>query len=194
MIDATASLMSAERITAAKLVEYLLATGWSSRPSRVAGVAIFSKRILNADDPVQFVVPVVPSFPEEERRVADALRTLAQIDGSSEAVIVEKLLHVSKEASARAASDVSSKPQETRGILTEREMAIAQLVSHGKANKEIAQRLRLSERTVKVHIHAIMRKLKAANRTEVAAYFVSSVTEADHPLPPRFRGLSRTHS
>jgi hypothetical protein len=80
MIDATASLRAAEQLPAEALIEYLRATGWSSRPSRVKGIAIFSKRIPGADNPVQFILPVEPKFPEEKRRVADALRTLAQIE------------------------------------------------------------------------------------------------------------------
>jgi hypothetical protein len=80
MIDATASLRAAEYLPAEVLIEYLRATGWSSRPSRVKGIAIFSKRIPGADNPVQFILPVEPEFPEEQRRVADALRTLAQIE------------------------------------------------------------------------------------------------------------------
>jgi hypothetical protein len=95
MIDATASLQLAERVSAATLIEYLRVSGWSSRPSRVAGIAIFSKRISGADNPVQFILPVEPTFPDERRRVADALRTLAQIEGCSEAEIANKVRQTS---------------------------------------------------------------------------------------------------
>jgi hypothetical protein len=91
MIDATASLLAAEQITAAMLIGYLGATGWSSRPSRVEGIAIFSKRLPGADNPVQFILPAEPGFDEEQRRIADALRTLAQIEGCSVARIAEKV-------------------------------------------------------------------------------------------------------
>ena len=38
----------------------------------------------------------------------------------------------------------------------------------GKANKIIAYDLNMCENTVKVHVRNIMKKLKAANRTEAA--------------------------
>lgn len=53
-------------------------------------------------------------------------------------------------------------------ILTKRQMEIVEEIRHGKANKQIAYDLRMSEHTVKVHLRHIMRKLKARNRTEVA--------------------------
>ena len=42
------------------------------------------------------------------------------------------------------------------------------VVSEGLTNKEIAQRLKLAEGTVKVHLHSIYRKLGIANRTALA--------------------------
>lgn len=90
MMDATASLRVAEQISAATLITYLRVTGWSSRPSRVEGIAIFSKRVSGAQNPLQFILPVEPSFPDEERRVADALRMISQIEGCSEAQIADE--------------------------------------------------------------------------------------------------------
>jgi DNA-binding NarL/FixJ family response regulator len=52
--------------------------------------------------------------------------------------------------------------------LTPREMAVANLVRQGKPNKVIGIELGLEESTVKVHLRNIMRKLHAANRTQVA--------------------------
>jgi DNA-binding NarL/FixJ family response regulator len=53
-------------------------------------------------------------------------------------------------------------------LLTERQMEVVEEIRHGKANKQIAYELNMSEHTVKVHLRHIMRKLKAKNRTEVA--------------------------
>ena len=52
--------------------------------------------------------------------------------------------------------------------LTTRERQIVVVLSEGVTNKEIAQRLRLAEGTVKVHLHRIYRKLGIANRTTLA--------------------------
>lgn len=50
--------------------------------------------------------------------------------------------------------------------LTPREQEVLQLVAEGLANRAIAQRLVISEHTVKFHINAIMTKLAAQSRTE----------------------------
>ncbi|MBN9026337.1 MAG: response regulator transcription factor [Rhizobiales bacterium] len=62
-------------------------------------------------------------------------------------------------------------------LLTPRQAAVAAALRQGKANKIIAYELKLSESTVKVHIRAIMRKLQAHNRTEVA-FKLSSLSTA----------------
>ena len=54
----------------------------------------------------------------------------------------------------------------TRVQLTPREMAALKLVADGKANKEIASALHISERTVKTHLAHLFEKLGATSRTE----------------------------
>jgi DNA-binding NarL/FixJ family response regulator len=49
--------------------------------------------------------------------------------------------------------------------LSEREIAVLRLVAVGKANKEIARALSLSEETVKAHLKNIFTKLDVADRT-----------------------------
>ncbi len=57
------------------------------------------------------------------------------------------------------------------GELTDREFQILEMVARGLQNKIIAAALRLSEHTVKIHMHNIITKLGAHNRTEAAAVF-----------------------
>lgn len=52
--------------------------------------------------------------------------------------------------------------------LTQREHDILALLAEGRANREIAGRLYLSEKTVKAHLAAIFRKLGVTNRTQAA--------------------------
>jgi DNA-binding NarL/FixJ family response regulator len=52
--------------------------------------------------------------------------------------------------------------------LTEREHDILALLAEGRSNRDIAQRLFLSEKTVKAHLAAIFRKLGVTNRTQAA--------------------------
>ena len=54
----------------------------------------------------------------------------------------------------------------TRVQLTPREMETLKLVADGKANKEIATALDISERTVKTHLAHLFEKLGATSRTE----------------------------
>jgi len=50
--------------------------------------------------------------------------------------------------------------------LTERQMQVLALMMQGKSNKAICRDLDLAEPTVKVHVSAVLKALKAANRTE----------------------------
>jgi DNA-binding CsgD family transcriptional regulator len=54
--------------------------------------------------------------------------------------------------------------------LTEREVEVLRLIAAGKSNREIAQELSISLKTVARHISNIFAKTSAANRTEAAAY------------------------
>ena len=53
-----------------------------------------------------------------------------------------------------------------QGELTDRQIEVLRLIADGQSNKAIAFRLGLSENTVKVHITAIFRALRAINRTQ----------------------------
>ena len=53
-------------------------------------------------------------------------------------------------------------------VFTRREGDVVDALRRGKPTKEIAYDLNMSESTVKVHIHNIMKKLGAKNRTEAA--------------------------
>jgi DNA-binding CsgD family transcriptional regulator len=56
------------------------------------------------------------------------------------------------------------------GGLSKRELEVARLVTAGLTNRDIAQRLFLSERTVESHVDHILGKLDFRSRTQVAAW------------------------
>jgi two-component system NarL family response regulator len=52
--------------------------------------------------------------------------------------------------------------------LTQREQEILGLIAAGKSNQEIAELLHIATGTVRVHVHAILQKLKVRDRTQAA--------------------------
>ncbi|MHB0867197.1 MAG: response regulator transcription factor [Thermoleophilia bacterium] len=61
----------------------------------------------------------------------------------------------------------------SRGVdsLTEREKEILKLIADGLTNKEIAEKVFLSEKTVRNHITSIFLKLGVSHRTQAAIYY-----------------------
>lgn len=59
------------------------------------------------------------------------------------------------------------------GGLSRREQEVLALVATGRRNKAIAAELRLSEHTVKLHVHHIIKKLGVRNRTGAAEWFLA---------------------
>jgi CRP/FNR family transcriptional regulator, cyclic AMP receptor protein len=91
MIDAEPSLQAAEAITGSAMITYLARKGWRQRPSRIGGILIVSKELQASDHPVEFIVPIEQGIDDDRRRLADALRTLAVLEGRSEAQIAEEI-------------------------------------------------------------------------------------------------------
>ena len=54
--------------------------------------------------------------------------------------------------------------------LTERELDVLRLIASGMSNREIAQALTITEKTVKTHVSNILSKLHLADRTQAAIY------------------------
>jgi DNA-binding NarL/FixJ family response regulator len=61
---------------------------------------------------------------------------------------------------------------DSAGQLTSRELDVVQLVAAGKANKEIAARLSISERTARTHVSRILAKRGLTSRTQLALWAV----------------------
>jgi NarL family two-component system response regulator LiaR len=64
------------------------------------------------------------------------------------------------------------RPPAAHADLTARELDVLRLIARGLQNKQIAAQLHLSEKTVKTHVSAILRKLGVTDRTQAAMYAV----------------------
>ena len=79
-------------------------------------------------------------------------------------------VQLSPQAAARLMREVRAPDSPEK--LTERETDVLRLLALGKANKEIAAELYISETTVKTHVSNILMKLGVPSRTQAALYAV----------------------
>lgn len=136
-----------------------------------------TRRIVGADDTVQVVV--LTSFSDTERIVAaldaGAVGYLLKdtepeelLNGVRAAARGESPLHpkaARQLLTARTSRSVGS-PVE----LTRRESEVLGLVRQGLANKQIARRLGISERTVKAHLTSTFQRIGVTDRTQAALW------------------------
>jgi DNA-binding NarL/FixJ family response regulator len=127
-------------------------------------------------------VLVVTSF-TEQRTVIPALRAGAagyvykDIDpdalaGAIRSVHAGHVLLQPEVAGALLSQEESGSGAGRAGSLTEREREVLGLIADGRANREIARALVLSEKTVKTHVSNILMKLDLADRTQAALWAV----------------------
>ncbi|HSK67237.1 MAG TPA: response regulator transcription factor [Anaerolineales bacterium] len=100
------------------------------------------------------------SSPQE---LLQAIRNVHRGEASLHPTIARKLM--------RELNQTPSLPP-TTDPLTEREVDVLKHVAQGLSNDEIAEKLVVSERTVRTHVSHILDKLHLANRTQMALYAV----------------------
>ncbi|HEY0069186.1 MAG TPA: response regulator transcription factor [Chloroflexia bacterium] len=79
-------------------------------------------------------------------------------------------VQLSPQAAARLMREVRA--PESPEALSERETDVLRLIAQGNSNKEIADALTLSDKTVKTHVSRILGKLGLPSRTQAALYAV----------------------
>ncbi|ADZ72361.1 helix-turn-helix domain-containing protein [Polymorphum gilvum] len=70
-----------------------------------------------------------------------------------------------------------STPGERVAALTERQKAVMRMLADGLINKQIAHRLDISVATVKTHVAAAVRRMKAKNRIHAVAMLIRADCE-----------------
>jgi DNA-binding NarL/FixJ family response regulator len=96
---------------------------------------------------------------------ARSIVVVGEFDTSAEARasrLVADIIVWAAEASSATVLD----PDAIDEALTPREIQVLELLAEGLPNKAVAQRLGISDQTVKFHVASIMGKLGASNRTE----------------------------
>ncbi|MGD0364264.1 MAG: response regulator transcription factor [Bryobacteraceae bacterium] len=93
------------------------------------------------------------------------------LDSHTTAAVMRQFATGADEAPAGAAPTSSSRERE-RSLLSQREREIVALVAQGFKNKEMAEKMFISEQTVKNHLHNIFDKLGVSDRLELALYAI----------------------
>ena len=106
--------------------------------------------------------------------IIHAIRDLAHDRGVLDPIIARRLI---KEF------DQTSPAAEPEPALTPRETEILRLIAQGLSNQEIADRLHLSEPTVRVQVSHILAALQVSNRTQAALYALrKGIASLEPPL------------
>jgi DNA-binding NarL/FixJ family response regulator len=128
--------------------EVLMLTVSEEEPDLYAALRVGAAGYLTKDVPPAELIEAVLAVARGEPRIAPAMasRMLADM-GRGEAP-----------------------PEDPLARLSDREREVLALLAEGLRNREIAERLVISEPTVKTHVRHVLEKLRIRNRAEAAAF------------------------
>lgn len=96
-----------------------------------------------------------------QRELVNAIENVSTGGIALESTVAGKLMqHMNRRSAASEADTVR---------FSKREAQVLELIASGKTNRDIGEKLFISESTVKFHVHAILNKLDASNRTEAVS-------------------------
>ncbi len=132
------------------------------------GVAVL---VLSAYDDEQFIFGLLEAGAAgyllksvRGREIIDAIRAVNAGESVLHPVVARKVLNRFASAASK------SQRKKTLELLTDREMEVLRLVTKGLSNKDIADELYLSIRTVQGHLANIFNKLRVSSRTEAVVH------------------------
>lgn len=99
--------------------------------------------------------------------LVDAIRAVHQGEARLHPDVLQKLM---EQVASQPESALPSQPSP----LTDREGDVIRLVARGKSNREIAETLVISQKTVKAHISSILKKLGLNDRTQMAIHAIKT--------------------
>ncbi|NLN26921.1 MAG: response regulator transcription factor [Firmicutes bacterium] len=132
--------------------------------------------ILTVHDDQQYVADLINAGAKgyilkdvEPHRVAQVLRRVHDGEPFLEPNLMAKLFQRLQESREKAPVAATAET-DPKVRLTPRELQVLELVVDGKTNKEIADTLIISEKTVKNHVTNLLKKLNLSDRTQAAVY------------------------
>ncbi|WP_165324492.1 LuxR C-terminal-related transcriptional regulator [Rhizorhabdus phycosphaerae] len=126
----------------------------------------------------------------------DAARLLDRLAEASAVMDRRKQTHLRRLREAfdpsLAETDAAEvEPADSRDALTTRELELIRLVKAGLTNRQIAERMQVSENTIKWHLKNVFEKVSVRKRTELAGLALPTSSAALPARPPANRVVSR---
>ncbi len=106
----------------------------------------------------------------EIEELVKAVRAVSAGQTALDPLVTQKV--VSQFMDGKSLPDIIAQVGDEMDGLTGRELEVLRMVGQGMTNKEVAQKLYISDRTVQAHLSSIFSKLQVASRTEAVMYAV----------------------
>lgn len=120
-------------------------------------------------------------------KLCEAIRAVAKGESIIDPSISNRIV-------ARIKSIGNGAPSRGFDLLTDRERQIIELIADGMTNKEIAEKVNLSNKTVRNYVSSILQKLGVTSRTRAAIYYLerqSSGREKEDSSEPDMNSSSK---
>ena len=139
------------------------------------------RKLQEKNSPIKVIVLTEHNEPEYILKIKDLGASGYVLKDSEAPVLIDAIRTVNKGgqfiqkdlAEASYYSNYQNDPQADKILsLTSREHEIIREIANGLLNREIGERLHISERTVKNHVSSILKKLDLVDRTQVAMFAV----------------------
>jgi two-component system NarL family response regulator len=140
------------------------------RMPRKDGLKVVTELMSSRRPKPRIIVMTTYETEEDVRRALQAGAKAYLVKGALPELILETVRRVAG-GEALVPASIASVLRESlsRPELSPRELQVLRQMAAGDSNKEIAQKLNITEHTVKAHVKAILVKLEAVGRTEAIA-------------------------
>ena len=123
---------------------------------------------------------LIPMPEGVDELLAEDAPALAAVGGGTATTGGAAVPGVERSALVRGVVGEAPAPRADTFGLSRREQEVLALISHGRTNREIGERLFISQKTVGVHVGNILAKLGVSGRVEAAAVAIRLGMAGDH--------------